>query len=292
MIFRGFPFALMLMALLSIFFTNVVAMGVQADLVVDNVKEKDDKGKIQSTPDGVKDILSSVGIKKDIAKIHDHEIGVENIRGKVSPGEPAVDAYSISRPIFRQQEKINKTTQDSFFIRDFFDTNFVGGIENYNYSEDVFSSKKFLDEVRDSLGEGIYSKLVWTYYDLKDLDDRIYASMVGYDLSSSNFLGKLQQFIGVDENLNAMMVFKSSLGITGKPDGVGDSKNQESNTSSKVILDFSQHNFARKEEVDTGRLQYILKHLTIKNIIYSLLSLMGGGMLWRLFRFFIKQDLG
>ncbi|MBD9360705.1 hypothetical protein [Methylomonas fluvii] len=114
--------------------------------------------------------------------------------------------------------------------------------------------------------------------------------MVGYDLSGSNLLGKLQQFIGVDENLNAMIVFKSSLGITGKPDGFGGSKNQDFNNSSKVILDFSQRNFARKEDVDIGRLQYILRYLTIRNIIYGLLGLMGGSMVWRIFRFVIEQD--
>ncbi|QBC28708.1 hypothetical protein U737_18340 [Methylomonas sp. LW13] len=291
MIFRSFPFALILMALLSIFFTNVVAMGIQAELVVDGVNVKDDKEKTQTAPDGVKDILSSVDLKKDIAKIHSHEIAVQNIRAKVSPDELAVDDSSISRPIFRQQENINKPAQFSFFVPDFSDADLVRGRGGYNYSDDVFSSKKLLDELRDSLGEGIYSKLVWTYYDLKDLDSRIYASMVGYDLSGSNLLGKLQQFIGVDENLNAMIVFKSSIGITPKPEGAGDRINQDSGRNSKVILDFSQRNFARKEEVDTGRLQYILKYLTIKNFVYSLLALMGFGSVWRMFRFFVKQDL-
>ncbi|NOV28426.1 hypothetical protein [Methylomonas sp. ZR1] len=291
MIFRAFPFAIVLTALLSMFFTNVVAMGVQAELVVDDVNVKDDKEKTQTASDGVKDILSSVDLKKDIAKIHSHEIAVQNIRAKVSPDELAVDDSSISRPIFRQQENINKSAQFSFFVPDFSDADLVRGRGGYNYSDDVFSSKKLLDELRDSLGEGIYSKLVWTYYDLKDLDSRIYASMVGYDLSGSNLLGKLQQFIGVDENLNAMIVFKSTIGITPKPEGAGDRINQDSGRNSKVILDFSQRNFARKEEVDTGRLQYILKYLTIKNFVYSLLALMGFGSVWRMFRFFVKQDL-
>ncbi len=117
----------MLMALLSLFFANVLAMGVQAELVVDDVKVKDDKEKIQSAPDGVKDILSSVDLKKDIAKIHNHEIAVQNIRPKVSPDEFAVDDSSISRPIFRQQENINKPTQFSFFVPDFSDADFIRG---------------------------------------------------------------------------------------------------------------------------------------------------------------------
>lgn len=293
MIFRGFPFAFILMAFLSAFFTDSVAIGVLAESVLYNSKAKDDKEKIQAAPEGIKDVIGSVDIKNDIAKIHEHEIGAENIRANVSPSESAVEVYSVSRPIFRQQENINKLAKFYFDARDFSHANTVEVIETYNYSDDVFSYKNLLDEVRAGLGEGIYSKLVWTYYDLKDLDDRIYASMVGYDLSSSNLLGKFQQFIGVDEHVNAMIVFKSSVGISGKPIGVGSGENQDGNksSSSKVVLDFSQHSFARIEEVDTGRLQYILKHLTIKNIVYSLLSLMGVGMVWRLFRFFVKQNL-
>ncbi|WP_415878905.1 hypothetical protein [Methylomonas sp. TEB] len=281
------------MALLSIFFTNVVAMGIQAELVVDGVNVKDDKEKTQTASDGVKDILSSVDLKKDIAKIHSHEIAVQNIRAKVSPDELAVDDSSISRPIFRQQENINKSAQFSFFVPGFSDADLVRERGGYNYSDDVFSSKKLLDELRDSLGEGIYSKLVWTYYDLKDLDSRIYASMVGYDLSGSNLLGKLQQFIGVNEHVNAMIVLGSSVGVAGQPVGVGNEKNQVANnsSSSKVVLDFSQRGFFSKDEIDAGRFQIVLRYLTIKNIIYSLLSLMGVGMVWRMFRFFIKQDL-
>jgi hypothetical protein len=293
MIFRGFPSAFILMVFLSIFFTDSVAMGLLAEPVLDNSKAKDDKERLQAAPEGIKDVIGAVDIKRDMAKIHEHEISAENIRSNVSPSESTVGVPSVSRPIFHQQENINKSVQFSVGARDFSHANSAGGIENYSYSDDVLSYKNLLDEVRTGLGEGIYSKLVWTYYDLKDLDERIYASMVVYDLSSSNLLGKLQQFIGVDEHINAMIVFKSSVGISGKPIGVGNGENQDPNksSSSKVVLDFSQRNFARKEEVDTGYIQYILKLLTIKNIIYSLLILMGIGMVWRMFRFFVKQDL-
>lgn len=281
------------MAFLSAFFTDTVAVGVPAESVLYNSKAKDGKEKVQAAQDGIEDVIGPLDIKKDIANIHEHEIGAEYVSVKVSPSESTVEIYSVSRPIFRQQENINKPTNFSFDARDFSHANAAEVIETYSYSGDVFSYKNLLDEVRTGLGEGVYRKLVWTYYDLKGLDDRIYTSMVGYDLSSSNLLGKFQQFIGVDEHVNAMIVFNSSVGISGKPVGVGNGENQDSNksSSSKVVLDFSQRNFARKEEIDTGRLQYILKHLTIKNIIYSLLSLLGVGMIWRMFRFFIKQDL-
>jgi hypothetical protein len=293
MIVRGFRFALIMMFFLNILPTDSVAMGIQAESSFYSSKAKDDKEKSRIDLDDTKDSLIDIDAKKDVTKVSGHELGVESSRANDPSIEAAVETSSISRLIFREQVNINRLAHPTFGVQEFSDVGSAEGVETYSYSDHVFSYKNLLEEVQTGLGEGVYGKLVWTYYDLKDLDDRIYASMVGYDLSAIKLLGKLEQFIGVDSQVNAMIVFGSGGGIMGKSIGVGNGENQDANKSSnsKVILDFSQRSVAEKNEVDTGRFQFILKHLTIKSFIYSLLILMGVGMAWRMFRFFIKQDL-
>lgn len=293
MIVRGFRFALIMMVFLNVLLTDSIAMETQPESSFDSRKAKDDNENSRIDLDATKDILVAVDAKKDVTKVSGHQLGVESPRVNAYSKESAVGISSISRLIFREQENMNRLAQSTFGVQEFSHAGSAEGVEKYSYSDDIFSYKNLLEEVQSGLGEGVYSKLVWTYYDLKDLDERIYASMVRYDLSSSNLLGKFQKFIGVDEQVNAMMVFGSGVGTMGNSIGGGSGENQDANSgsSSKVVLDFSQRNFTKIDEVDTGRVQYLLKHLTIKNIAYGLLVLMGVGMVWRIFRFFIKQDL-
>ncbi|CAD6881061.1 hypothetical protein [Methylomonas albis] len=281
------------MFFLGILADESFAAEIQSVPIYDNSEQKDEKKKHQLTKDIAKDSLDAVAIKKDINKILGQELNSENSMVNVAPHESIVEIPSISHAILREREYMNRPAQISMGAQEFFYA--IPGVntEKYDYSEDVFSYKNLLDEVLNGLSDEAYSKLVWTYYDLKDFDDSIYANMVSYDLRGTDILGRLQRFIGVDEQVSAMMVFGNSIGAMEGTNGVVSGHGRDSNKSanSKVVLDFSQRSFAKKEEIDISRFEYILKHLTIKNIIYSLLSLMGAGMVWRMFRFFIRQDL-
>jgi hypothetical protein len=166
-------------------------------------------------------------------------------------------------------------------------------LKEYNFQDDFFSYKNMLYEVQIGLGDDIYNKLVWTYYDIKDIDDLIYSRMAEYDFNGSDFVGKFRQFVGLDSQMSAMIVLggrsydtanmsqpESFLNKIGHKDGGG-----------KVVLDFSYENIPHTDAIETSRIYAMFKYFTIKNCIYFLLSVMGVGMLRRVFRFFIRQDL-
>jgi hypothetical protein len=293
MTFRSFSSAFAVVLFLSLSAKYSFATGIQTESVLDKEKVEGVREKLHSTTGIPKDVSGTIDNKKDSDKTHENEQGAVHVEDNSSSSESVVDISSVSRPMFQRKENAGKPAQFSFGTQEFSLANSAGDMKAYGDSDDLFSYKSILDEVRDGLGEGVYSKLAWTYSGIKDLDDKIYASMVGYDLSGSDFLGKLHQFIGVDQQLSAMIFFSDSLGRMQEPFGAisGENKGANKGGNSKVVLDFSLENFARNEGVDTGRIQLILSHLTIKNFVYSLLSLMGAGMVWRMFRFFLKQDL-
>lgn len=249
----------------------------------------DGKAKEQLVSDKAQEIVGGIELKRNGSNNHGAELNFEKSPDKSLSNEPAMEEFSASRSLFIEQDVANRAQDPDLRAMDYFQSKMGMPASKYSYADEKLAFKNLLEQVRFGLGEGVYSKLIWTYYDLKDLDDRIYSSLAGYDLSGAGFLGKLPKFVGVNDQINALIILGYGAPVNGKAGGVESGNNKSS--GSKVVLDFSSQNIPVNDDSQSEKARLFFKYFTIKNILYSLLSVLGFGMVWRIFRFFMKQDL-
>jgi len=166
------------------------------------------------------------------------------------------------------------------------------GDDKRNDINPVFSYKNIVEDVRVGLGEDVYGKLTWIYYDIKEFDALIYSNLMIYDSKVNNLAGEFWRFIGVDAQVNAMIIFGDGQTLAGEAAGFqnGVNKGRGGESHTKVVLDLSSQNPVNIDVVENGYFKFVLKYLTIRNVIYFLLSILGAGLFFRVFRFFVKQD--
>lgn len=164
---------------------------------------------------------------------------------------------------------------------------------NLNDNNPGFSYKNLFEDVRTGLGEDVYGKLTWIYYDIKEFDALIYSNLMVYDSKISNLAGEFWKFIGVDAQVSAMIIFGDGQMFSGDAAGSHHAINQGRGGEShnKVVLDLSAQNPVNIDVVENGYFKFILKYLTIRNVVYVLLGILGAGLIMRVFKFFVKQDL-
>ncbi|ANE56296.1 hypothetical protein AYM39_14640 [Methylomonas sp. DH-1] len=151
-----------------------------------------------------------------------------------------------------------------------------------------------LDSVRDTIGDTVYSKLLWTYYDIKEIDNLIYAKMAQYDFSRSVVAEGYRGIKGLNHQFGASIMVGNSLGVSnGNAMFQDDMVKAVSGSNEKAVLNIPEQNFGNIEHdtIDNSYFALILRIMTITNIIYAMLAVFLSGLLLRLFRFFIKQDL-
>ena len=204
--------------------------------------------------------------------------GIANLRG-----------FSVSQPLYAEQRYMDRASISKF-----------GEIGSSHELENPFNSKSgstgdfylyknLIEDVRVTLSEEVFSKMVWTYFDLKDLDDKVYSTISEYDLKVQSVFGKMQQLIGIDNQINALIIFGANAdsGSRNNPSGSANPRGD----GDKATLDFSEIGALNAEGQEIGKTGVVFKHFTIKNIAYFLLGVLSVGMVWRGFRFILKQDL-
>ncbi|MCQ8129172.1 hypothetical protein [Methylomonas rivi] len=147
------------------------------------------------------------------------------------------------------------------------------------------------DEMRLLVGEDMYAKMVWTYLDVKQLDNWIYATIKQSELFARDSL-----IVGINDQL---MVGLTSLGLVGSNDrnlafeeqlAAGNQENGRQinglNNAEQMINDAVM----RAEFERNSSFFGVLKYLTVNNFLYLLLSVLVSVYLVKLVRFLIRQQ--
>ncbi|OAI11870.1 hypothetical protein A1355_15360 [Methylomonas koyamae] len=150
---------------------------------------------------------------------------------------------------------------------------------------------QLLNDIRSQIGEETYSRLLWTYFDIKALDVSINARLAEYDQALRQWMQDTQQrwgldqrfaFLGVSELENRMEV-STDLGPVPilSPTHAG----------GKAVLDIRQNpnGVAEGGINEDGFVARLIKLFTIKNFVLLSLVVFSLGLLFRGFRFLVRQ---
>ncbi len=150
------------------------------------------------------------------------------------------------------------------------------------------------DEVRLLVGQDIYDQLVWSYADIKSFDNWIYATLSQYELAGEPLFGASQGLNGLDDQLRAHLVF---LGINGSANSTTAWNHDADRTiavtpvdTKNVLAEYQTQILYSRVEPQAGWFVRVLEYLTIKNLLYLVLSIMSVVFLLRAIRFLLRQQ--
>lgn len=150
------------------------------------------------------------------------------------------------------------------------------------------------DEVRLLVGEDIYAQLVWSYVDIKSFDNWIYATLSQYQLAGDPIFGASQGLNGLDDQLRANLVF---LGINGSANSATALNHDGHRTiavtrddTRNVLAEYQTQILYSRAEPQTGWFVLVFEYLTIKNLLYLVLSIISVVFLLRAIRFLLRQQ--
>jgi len=279
----------MFIFLSAIAMAETVDVGRRAEKIVVDSKNNSEKIPVVSVEN--QDGIRNNGLEKAVNNlIHSSEMKREAPFIASSSHQSATSEFPMSQAMISEQQFGNwgfNLNSPVVYME-----NKSIGDDKRNDINPVFSYKNIVEDVRVGLGEDVYDKLTWMYYDIKELDTWIYANVMSYDSSENNLMSEFWRFIGVDAQVNAMIIFGGDQTLAGEAAGFqnGVNKGRGGESHTKVVLDLSSQNPVNIEVVENGYFKFVLKYLTIKNVIYFLLSILGAGLFFRVFRFFVKQD--
>ncbi len=181
----------------------------------------------------------------------------------------------------------------SVYPRSADDAGDLKGFVNFEATAKI-SYSGMLDSVRDAIGDSAYSKLLWTYYDIKEIDNLIYTKMAQYDFSHSVFSEGYISINGLNQQFGASIMVSNVLGAPNENLLFqGEFNKGPAGAGGKAVSNIPEQSLenVQSDMVENSYFALILQFLTVKNLIYAMLAIFLGGLLIRVFRFFIKQDL-
>ena len=140
------------------------------------------------------------------------------------------------------------------------------------------------DEVRLMVGEDNYAKMAWTYQNVKQLDNWIYAKVSEYDLLMQDAMA----IVGLNDLLRVDLVFSGLPGMNGQPSMSTQLNSRHSVSNGTVIA--SDHLRSSAALVSESRFYWLLNYLTILNCIYFILSIMAVVYIAKAFKFLVRQE--
>lgn len=179
----------------------------------------------------------------------------------------------------------------SFRSKDEYGVDSYGGLNKVSSGQGYDFTDKIQEEIKENLGEDVYSKLVFTYGEIKGIDSWIYSAMAQYGFDDGFLFGKQKYSImGLDDQLNALVIFQR-----GKDKVDGNLSEKEGKKTLKtegmgeqLFLTEGYHRDFQGE--NEHKFAFILNYLSIKNLIYFLLLIVSIGVVIRSFKFLIRQE--
>ena len=212
----------------------------------------------------------------------------QNLNALIKNDAPQVEPYLTFGELLARN-----AGKPSVYPRSIDGTGDLKGFVNFESSPKI-SYSGMLDSVRDTIGDSAYSKLLWTYYDIKEIDNLIYTKMAQYDFSHSVFSEGFRSINGLNQQFGASIMVSNRLGAPNEnPMFQGEFNKTPSSAGGKTVLNIPEQSLenVQSDVLENSYFALILRFLTVKNLIYAMLAAFLGGLLLRVVRFFIKQDL-
>lgn len=169
----------------------------------------------------------------------------------------------------------------------------VGSYEGVNkiYDDGGSFSDRFREEIRTELGENVYEKAVWTYDEIKGVDNWINVTMAHYGFGADSLLGNRKYSIeGLDGLLNVMVIFQQEDSVGLFSEGDGNKLRNIGAGGDKAFLNEGYQDRSVGVQAKESRFSGILKYLTIINLIYSFSAMIFVGIVARLFKLVVRQQ--
>lgn len=196
------------------------------------------------------------------------------------------------------QERVNKSRQfDSLSSNKLpFMSNMLSSDDSYeginkNYGDGYNFSDRFRDGIRAELGEDVYEKAVWTYTEIKDLDDWINSTVAQYGFDEGSQLGKQKySIVGLDGLLNVMAVFHQNDGIRFIPESDGNKFLGTEDRGDKVLLSENYQDRFANVQVRDSKFAIIFKYLSLVNLAYFFSFMIFFGIIARGFKILVREQ--
>ncbi len=141
------------------------------------------------------------------------------------------------------------------------------------------------DEARWVLGEDTYSKIVWAYSDLQELDAWIYSTTSQYDFAQSPTIS------GLDGRLHMGVVFGSNerASLLNQHGGAS-AVNMNNVSTNELLASYQQMTLLSSNQDEESKVFGLIQYLTFKNLLYLLLLILSTIFLVSVFKFFVRQQ--
>lgn len=149
----------------------------------------------------------------------------------------------------------------------------------------------FREEIRAKMEDDVYEKAVWTYAEIKDMNNWINSTMAQYGFGQGALPGKQEySIVGLDGLLNVMAIFQQndSTGLFLQDDGNKFLNTGASGDKALLIEDY-QDRQADAQGFES-KFYVIFKYLTIINIIYAFLGMAFVVIVIKAFKFLVRQQ--
>ena len=145
------------------------------------------------------------------------------------------------------------------------------------------------DQARLMLGEEVYAKIAWTYFDLKQVDEWIYSTTSQISLDGYQRFFPFSSLFRLDEHLQAGVV----LGTAEQKQWLNQNNTATlglgSQSAQAVLADY-QKSIANVDRDNDSFFFSILKYLTILNLLYGMLAGLALVFLGKGFNFLIRLN--
>ncbi len=149
------------------------------------------------------------------------------------------------------------------------------------------------DDLRLMVGDEMYSRMVWSYWDVKQLDNLIYAEMSQYDLLVQQWLADAQDIFGLNDQLRANLVLPGTTDSEAGRLRLASLNRQHAHLQQTLSAGLSADKLdqVRMTGFDNQSLFFMFyQYLTFRNFFYMISSLLGFVYVARLFKFLLRQQ--
>ena len=158
---------------------------------------------------------------------------------------------------------------------------------------DAESFAQIREDLRELVGDEVYSKMIWAYRDFKELDHSIYAELSQYEVIVQEWLVEVQEIFGLNDQLRAELILPETPDAEASRLRVAAIQSQHDTTEDNLASRLKADSLNQATVVDfevESKLFQIIKYITIKNFLYLLLSILGAVYCAKFFKFLVRQQ--
>lgn len=220
--------------------------------------------------------------------------------GEISPSPDTLDLQSL--PKAEGSSSVSSTIQDTSHDIQSIDEHIMldqwallNHHEKRGLQEFIDDDKKQLnnnfayhlqDDIRSMVGEDIYAKMVWMYFDLKAVDNQIYSTLEQYGLGRGGVFEQQLPIVIQDNPIQSIFAL-----VPGNPDEAYNPKTASiaGNESIKDVWRDRPSRALGEELYQDGLFFKISEYLTVANLLYVMALWVSLKLLFKGFRFLLRS---